>query len=73
LNQRSDHHRKLQVHASSADFPGWDYSDEERRFLIAIERYQREQRRPYPTWREVLRVVHDLGYRQIEAPAALRS
>jgi hypothetical protein len=45
--------------------PGSDYSDEERVFLMAIERYKREHRRPYPTWREVLRVVHDLGYRKV--------
>lgn len=44
--------------------PGSDYSDEERVFLMAMERYKREQRRPYPTWREVLHVVHALGYRK---------
>jgi hypothetical protein len=45
-------------------FPGSDYSDDEREFLIAIERYKRERRRPHPTWREVLFVVRSLGYRK---------
>jgi hypothetical protein len=46
-------------------YPGAEYSDEERLFFIAIERYKRERRRPYPTWREVLHVVHGLGYRKV--------
>ena len=45
--------------------PGSDYSDDERDFLIAMERYKREERRLFPTWREVLRVVHSLGYRRM--------
>jgi hypothetical protein len=46
------------------NFPGSDYSDEEREFLQAIDEYKRTQRRPYPTWREVLRVLRSLGYRK---------
>ena len=49
-------------------FPGADYTDEERVFLMAMERYKRERRRPYPTWREVLQVVHSLGYRRVAEP-----
>ncbi len=45
--------------------PGCDYSDEERAFLVAIESYKRRQRRPFPTWREVLHVAHCLGYRRV--------
>jgi hypothetical protein len=48
-------------------FPGSDYSDDERHFLVAMERYKRMNRRPFPTWREVLHVVHSLGYRKIGA------
>ena len=73
MDRRSAANRKLRVLASSEEFPGSDYSDEERRFLIAIERYRRERRRPYPTWREVLRVVHELGYRRIETAGAFGS
>lgn len=39
------------------------YSDEERRFLVAMDRYKRVNRRPYPTWREVFHVILSLGYR----------
>jgi len=46
-------------------FQGADYSDDERLFLVAMERYKRERRRPYPTWREVLQVVRSLGYRKV--------
>ena len=45
--------------------PGAEYSDDERIFLVAMERYKRERRRPYPTWREVLHVVRSLGYRKV--------
>jgi hypothetical protein len=48
--------------------PGCDYTDEERLFLMAMERYKRERRRPYPTWREVLQVVVSLGYRKVADP-----
>jgi hypothetical protein len=54
-------------------FPGSDYSDEERRFLMAIESYKRRHRRPFPTWREVLHVAQCLGYRkvaEVREPAA---
>src|SRR6184192_494055 len=30
-----------------ADFPGSDYSDEERAFLVAIDTYKRRHRRPF--------------------------
>ena len=49
-------------------FPGSDYSDEERVFLLAMERYKRERRRPFPSWREVLHVAHSLGYRRVAEP-----
>ena len=47
------------------NFPGWDYSDDEREFLIAIEKYKREARRPHPSWREVLKLLWKLGYRKV--------
>jgi hypothetical protein len=43
---------------------GADYSDDDVQFLKAIERYKRENRRPYPTWAEVLAVLKSLGYRK---------
>lgn len=41
------------------------YSTEELEFLKAIDRYKRENNRLNPSWREVLRIVHALGYRKI--------
>lgn len=41
-----------------------DYSPEEFEFLRAMEKYRREQRRPFPTCCEVLRVLKSLGYRR---------
>ena len=42
-----------------------DYTDEEREFMVAIENYKRERKRPFPTWREVLAVAKSLGYRLV--------
>lgn len=45
-------------------FPGSDLTADEWEFLKAMERYQRRHHRRYPTWREVLLVLHALGYRK---------
>ena len=42
-----------------------DYTDEESVFMKAMERYKRENRRPFPTWSEVLEVLSSLGYRKV--------
>ena len=33
-------------------------------FVMAIDAYKRVNRRPYPTWTEVLEVIRKLGYRK---------
>ena len=43
-----------------------EYSAEELEFLKAMERYKRENRRPFPTFCEVLIVAKSLGYRKGE-------
>ena len=48
-----------------------DYSDDESEFMKAMDRYKRENRRPFPTWSEVLEVLHSLGYRRVAEPTAL--
>jgi hypothetical protein len=48
-----------------------DYTDEETAFMKAMERYKRENRRPFPTWSEVLEVLRSLGYRKVEEETAL--
>jgi hypothetical protein len=48
-----------------------DYNDEEINFMKAMDQYKRDNRRPFPTWSEVLEVLRALGYRKVAAPTAL--
>ena len=48
-----------------------DYSDEEIIFMKAMDQYKRANRRPFPTWSEVLEVIRSLGYRKTEEATAL--
>ena len=48
-----------------------DYNDEENIFMRAMDRYKRENRRPFPTWSEVLEVLRSLGYRKVEIATEL--
>jgi hypothetical protein len=48
-----------------------DYSDEETDFMKAMDRYKRDNRRPFPTWSEVLEVLRSLGYRRVADPTDL--
>lgn len=48
-----------------------DYSDEETDFMKSMDRYKRENRRPFPTWSEVLEVLRSLGYRRVAEPTDL--
>jgi len=46
-------------------------SDEQFEFLLAIDQYKRDNARPFPTWTEVLDVIHALGYRKVAEPMSL--
>lgn len=48
-----------------------DYSEDESEFMKAMDRYKRENRRPFPTWSEVLEVMRSLGYRKVAEPTDL--
>jgi hypothetical protein len=48
-----------------------DYSDEEIHFMLAMDQYKRDNRRPFPTWSESLEVLRALGYRKVAEPTAL--
>jgi hypothetical protein len=48
-----------------------DYSDDETDFMKAMDRYKRDNRRPFPTWSEVLEVLYSLGYRKVADPIDL--
>jgi hypothetical protein len=48
-----------------------DYNDDEIAFMKAMDQYKRSNRRPFPTWSEVLEVLHALGYRKVAEPTDL--
>jgi hypothetical protein len=48
-----------------------EYSDDEIIFMKSMDQYKRANRRPFPTWSEVLEVLHALGYRKTEEPTVL--
>lgn len=48
-----------------------DYTDEEVLFMKAMDQYKRDNRRPFPTWSEVLEVLRALGYRKVADPSPL--
>lgn len=42
------------------------YDADEVEFMAAVDRYKRENQRPFPTWSEVLEVLKSLGWRKVE-------
>ena len=42
-----------------------EMTDEQFEFLMAVNEYKRVNRRPFPTWTEVLDVIKALGYRRV--------
>lgn len=52
---------KYTAMSSSADL-AYEYTPDQIEFMMAMERYMRERRRPYPDCRDVLVVVKELGY-----------
>jgi hypothetical protein len=42
-----------------------EMTDEQFEFIMAIQTYKKVNKRMYPTWTEVLEVVHQLGYRKV--------
>jgi hypothetical protein len=49
-----------------------EMTDEQFEFLMAIDQYKRVNNRPFPTWTEVLDVMHALGYRRVADPQDLK-
>lgn len=41
-------------------------------FVLAIEEYKKVNARPFPTWTEVLDIIHALGYRKVAKPEDIR-
>src|SRR5205823_2079366 len=48
-----------------------DYNEDEIEFMNAMDQYKRDNRRPFPTWSEVLEVLTALGYRRVAEPTAM--
>src|SRR5262252_8322339 len=48
-----------------------DYSVDEIEFMKAMDQYKRDNRRPFPTWNEVLEVLQALGYRKVATATCL--
>jgi hypothetical protein len=42
-----------------------EMTDEQFSFLQAVEEYKEVNERPFPTWTEILDIVHALGYRKV--------
>lgn len=41
-------------------------------FLMAVDEYKRANNRPFPSWTEVLDILHALGYRKVAEPGQLK-
>jgi len=67
-DRRQQGERRRQVDPTTCEK---DYSDEEIIVMKAMDQYKRANRRPFPTWSEVLEVLRSLGYRKTEEPTAL--
>jgi hypothetical protein len=67
-DRREKGERRRQVDPTTCEK---DYSDEEILFMKAMDQYKRANRRPFPTWSEVLEVLRSLGYRKTEEATAL--
>jgi len=42
-----------------------DYTNDEVDFMRAMDDYKRKSGRQFPTWSEVLEVLHSMGYRRV--------
>jgi hypothetical protein len=49
-----------------------EMTGEQFEFLMAIDEYKRVNRRPFPTWTEVLDVIKALGYRKVAEREPIR-
>ena len=54
--------RPVEHGIDSQIYPGAEYTPDEIEFMLAMDRYKRDNKRPFPTWHEVLQVLLSLGY-----------
>jgi len=66
--RRGPGHRRAEERRAAEE---GEMTDEQFEFLMAIDRYKKENQRPFPTWTEVLEVLKALGYRRVAEPQDL--
>jgi len=49
-----------------------EMTDTQFEFLMAINEYKRVNKRPFPSWTEVLDIMKALGYRKVAEPQDIR-
>lgn len=49
-----------------------EMTDEQFEFIMALNEYKAVNKRPFPTWTEVLDVIKALGYRKVAEPGSIR-
>jgi hypothetical protein len=67
-DRRQQGERRRQIDPTTCER---DYNNDEIEFMKAMDQYKRDNRRPFPTWSEVLEVLRALGYRKVAEPTAL--
>src|SRR5205085_6453600 len=67
-DRRDQGERRRQIDPTTCER---DYSTDEIEFMKAMDQYKRENRRPFPTWSEVLEVLRALGYRRVAEPSQM--
>jgi hypothetical protein len=67
-DRREQGERRRQIDPTTCER---DYNNEEIEFMKSMDQYKRENRRPFPTWSEVLEVLRALGYRKVAAPSVM--
>ena len=50
-----------------------EMNDEQFEFLMVIDQYKRLNRRPFPSWTEILEIIKAMGYRKVEEPQPLQT
>src|SRR5437870_3692379 len=68
VKERRQGERRRQIDPTTCER---DYSEEEIVFMRAMDHYKRDNRRPFPTWSEVLEVLRALGYRKVADVSAM--
>ena len=67
-DRRDQGERRRQIDPTTCER---DYNNEEIEFMKAMDQYKRDNRRPFPTWSEVLEVLRALGYRKVAEPSIM--